>query len=77
VIYGPGATNFDFSVFKRYGLRTLGDTGQMQLRFEGFNVFNHPQFGTPVANVTVPAAGTITTLSMAMRQLQAGLKILF
>jgi hypothetical protein len=77
VVYGPGAINFDFSTFKRYALHPLGDSGEMQLRFEGFNVFNHPQFGTPNVNVTVPAAGTITTLSTNMRQLQAGLKILF
>jgi hypothetical protein len=76
-VYGPGAANFDVSLFKRFELRKLGEAGQMQVRFEGFNVFNHPQFGTPVANVTVPAAGTITTLSTNMRQLQAGLKILF
>ena len=77
VVYGPGAVNFDFSAFKRYNVKRLGEAGQLQLRVEAFNIFNHPQFGTPNANVTVPQGGTITTLSTPMRQIQFGAKVLF
>jgi hypothetical protein len=77
VVFSPGAVNFDASMFKRYSLRKLGDAGQMQLRFEGFNIFNHPQFGQPNGNIQNPSAGTITFLTTTMRQLQAGLKIIF
>ncbi len=77
IIYSPGATNFDFSIFKRYGLRRLGEAGQLQVRFEGFNVMNHPQFGQPNANISTAGAGTITVLANSMRQLQAGLKVIF
>jgi hypothetical protein len=64
-------------MFKRYSLRKLGDAGQVQLRFEGFNVFNHPQFGQPNANLSNAQVGTITFLTNTMRQLQAGLKVMF
>jgi hypothetical protein len=77
VVYGPGAVNFDFSVFKRYRVKKLGDVGEAQLRFEAFNLFNHPQFGQPNANVTIPQGGTITTLSTSMRQIQFGIKVVF
>ena len=75
--YGPGAVNFDFSVFKRYSAPKLGEAGQLQLRFEGFNIFNHPQFGQPNANLSNPQVGTIINLTNTMRQLQAGVKVLF
>jgi hypothetical protein len=77
VVYGPGAVDFDFSVFKRYRLKKIGDAGQAHLRFEAFNLFNHPQFGQPNANVTIPQGGTITTLSTSMRQIQFGIKVVF
>jgi hypothetical protein len=77
IVYGPGAVNFDFSAFKRYSFKKLGDAGQAQLRFEGFNVFNHPQFGKPNSNISNVQVGTITFLTTTMRQLQAGLKIMF
>ena len=77
IVYSPGAVNFDASIFKRYQMRKLGDAGEVQVRFEGFNIFNHPQFGAPNANISSVGAGTITYLTTSMRQLQAGLKILF
>jgi hypothetical protein len=77
IVYSPGATNFDFSIFKRYSIHKLGDAGQAQLRFEGFNIFNHPQFGQPNTNVVTAQGGTITFLTNTMRQLQVGIKVLF
>jgi len=77
IVYSPGAVNFDFSIFKRYSVRKLGEAGQLQVRMEGFNVFNHAQFGQPNANVSAVGAGTITTLTTTMRQLQVGLKLMF
>ncbi len=77
ILYGPGAINFDASIFKRFEVPKLGETGQVQLRFEGFNIFNHPNFGTPAGNISVAGAGSITTLTTSMRVLQAGLKVVF
>jgi hypothetical protein len=77
IVYSPGAVNFDCSLFKRYSLRKLGDAGQVQLRFEGFNIFNHPQFGQPNADLQNAQIRTIIFLTNTMRQLHAGLKIIF
>ena len=77
ILYSPGSVNFDFSLFKRYSVRKLGEAGQVQVRFEGFNILNHPQFGQPNANISTLGAGSITFLTNTMRQLQAGLKVMF
>lgn len=77
VLYAPGAINFDASLFKRVSFKKLGEAGHLEMRFEGFNIFNHPQFGQPNANISSVGAGSITFLSTSMRQLQAGLKIVF
>jgi hypothetical protein len=42
-----------------------------------FNVFNHPQFGIPNADVDTSQAGSITTTVHSSRQIQFGLKLLF
>ena len=77
ILRGPGAINFDASIFKRFEVPKLGESGQVQVRFEGFNIFNHPNFGTPNGNISVAGAGTITTLTTSMRVLQGGLKVIF
>jgi hypothetical protein len=77
ILYGPGAINFDASIFKRFLVPKLGEGGQIQLRFEGFNIFNHPNFGTPNGNISVAGAGSITTLTTGPRIFQAGLKVIF
>jgi hypothetical protein len=77
VVYGPGAVNFDTSLFKRVPLKILGEAGRLEMRFEGFNIFNHPQFGQPNVNISSVGGGSITFLSTTMRQLQVGLKIIF
>ncbi|MBV9929119.1 MAG: TonB-dependent receptor [Acidobacteria bacterium] len=42
---GPGYRNFDFSVFKETPLR---EGVRLQLRAEIFNLFNHPNFSSPL-----------------------------
>lgn len=41
-IYGPGVDNWNFSVFKNF---IFNENTRVQLRFEGYNVFNHTQWG--------------------------------
>jgi hypothetical protein len=45
---GPGFKNFDFAISKT---TKLGDKAAVQIRFDFFNVFNHPNFTNP----TLPA----------------------
>jgi hypothetical protein len=78
ILRGPGAVNFDASIMKIFDVRRLGEGARVQLRFEGFNILNHPNFAIP-SNVTIGAAGvgSITTTTTANRILQAGVKLLF
>ncbi len=49
---GPRLVNFDFSVFKQF---KFGESKTVEFRTEIFNIFNHPNFGTPnQANRTIP-----------------------
>lgn len=89
IITGPGAVNFDLSLFKSFPFGTFGERGEIQFRAEAFNIFNTPQFANP--NSQIQGANTaggfvistnnigsqITTLAAPMRELQFGLKILF
>ncbi len=63
---------------------------QFQIRFEAFNVLNHPNWGEPSANILAGAAiageptnyahagfGTISGTATSMRQIQLGMKYTF
>jgi len=74
VLYAPGHTNFDVSLAKRIPLKA---SAQVQLRADAFNLFNHPSFGFPNANIGSPTAGKITTTLNDNRILQLALKLEF
>jgi len=86
-LVGPKFVDFDVSLMKNTPLHFLGEGGSLQLRWELFNVANHPNFalpngtvfsGTPTAQrKAVPTAGLITGTAGFMRQMQFGLKVLF
>jgi hypothetical protein len=57
---GGGLQNWDMSLFKNFPLGA--ENRYLQLRFEAFNVFNHPNFNNVNMNWTVdPPAGTAPT----------------
>src|SRR6202011_5649661 len=58
ILFGPGRTNLDASLFKDFRVR---ERLTVQFRGESFNVFNHPQFGQPNATIGSGADGTITS----------------
>lgn len=45
ILIGPGLANLDVSLLKEIPLKT--DARRLQLRFEFFNIFNHPNFDSP------------------------------
>ena len=73
ILRGDFYKNFDTAVYKNF---RLGDQKRLEMRFEGFNVFNQHSFGFPNATVNSPAYGTVTTASPG-RILQAAAKIYF
>jgi hypothetical protein len=61
-VFGPGFLNTDFSVVKQFALPREGMG--LNFRAEFFNLFNHPQFGSPVNDLGIatidPATQAIT-----------------
>jgi hypothetical protein len=78
---GPSERRVDLSASKNF---RIAEGVRLQFRFEAFNAFNHPFFGTPngigfVSNNSVIPDGTrmgeIRALETPMRTAQAGLKL--
>jgi hypothetical protein len=82
-ITGPGFYNTDLSIIKK----TKVASTTVELRAEAFNLFNHPNFGFPLATRTAVPGGTAfgvitatrlpTGDSGSARQIQFALKVLF
>lgn len=53
-LIGPEYKNFDFSVYKN---TKLSENVELQLRFEFFNLFNHPNFSSPLLPSFIVDAG--------------------
>ena len=61
IVEGPGLFQFDTALSKTI---KITEGTKVSLRMEGFNVFNHPQLGTPNLNFSSLAAfGRITSVS--------------
>jgi hypothetical protein len=76
---GPGYGNFDFGVFRTFGIR---DWLKAQFRIEALNLTNHPNFNNPDSGVTDPDFGLITSTNpgsrlIAERYIRFGLKLMF
>lgn len=71
---GPGYFNVDASLMRNVG---LGRNRRLQLRWEVFNVTNHPSYGLPNANLGSADFGTIRSTVSTPRQMQFGLKLVF
>jgi hypothetical protein len=74
ILYAPGHVNFDTSLSKRFSLVGRSD---LEFRWDAFNLFNHPAFGFPNANIGNLSAGRITTTIADNRSMQFALKLNF
>lgn len=72
-INGPPTKRFDFTMTK---IIRFGESVQVQLRGEAFNVFNHTNFRTIITNVTASNYGQVTAVRDP-RTIQLGAKIIF
>jgi hypothetical protein len=74
-VTGPGFVNTDFSVIKQFTLPREGMG--LNFRAEFFNLFNHPQFGFPIADISSPGFGSVNSTVNNPRLVQFGLKLTF
>jgi hypothetical protein len=74
-VSGPGFVNTDFSVIKHFALR---EGMRLDFRAEIFNLFNHPQFGSPNSDFNAPATfGVVNSTVNNPRLVQFALKVAF
>jgi hypothetical protein len=73
---GPGFANTDLNVTRRFPLPMLGENGNLDFRFEVFNVANRVNLGLPNGNIQSSNFGRSTS-SFGSRNIQFGLKVIF
>jgi len=71
---GPGYFNLDAGLTRHIG---LGSRRTLQIRWEVFNLTNHPSYDLPNANLGSAEFGIIRSTVSTPRQMQFGLKLLF
>jgi hypothetical protein len=76
ILVGPGEKILDGSIQKEF---TLIKVQKLEFRAEFFDMLNHPYFAEPgnFLDDGPGSFGTITSLSIPMRQVQFGLKYRF
>jgi len=69
-----GINNFDASLLKNFNFT---EQRYFQLRFESFNILNHPTFSAPNTTVTSASFGLITAQANLPRQIQLGARLVW
>ncbi|MEO8361098.1 MAG: hypothetical protein ABI672_13795, partial [Vicinamibacteria bacterium] len=72
-VRGPGFNRTDLSIFKNF---TFAKNKQVQIRIEGFNIFDQARFGQPTAGITATNFGVLTSADDG-RTIQFGAKFTF
>ncbi len=73
----PGQANAELSLFKEFALTRIREGMHLQLRVEGINALNHPQFGGPNTSVGSDAFGQVSDQANDARQVQMAVKVYF
>jgi len=73
-VRGPGMINTDLSFIKRV---PFGNTRAVDIRIEGFNIFNRVNLGVPVTDLSSSSFGRIQSTATNAREFQFGMKIRF
>ena len=74
LLYGPGLVNYDISIFRKFG---LGESKEIEFRFELFNMSNTPHWDTPESNIDRPRFGEILSAADDARRAQFGVRFLY
>jgi len=75
IVRGPGQSNIDFSVIKRFPLAV--ERLRLEFRAEFFNILNHANFSNPTLSENSAAFGRILTTNVNPRVSQLALKLSF
>jgi hypothetical protein len=73
-VRSDGINEIGGSIQKRF---RLGETRNFQIRFEGFNLLNHPVFAAPNNTASSSAFGTITSMANKPRSMQVVARLVF
>ena len=74
-VRAPGIKTVDLSLFKTFG---IGERANLEIRIEGFNILNSPQYSQPNNVLNDPNFGKITgTRLNSERQLQLAARVTF
>jgi hypothetical protein len=73
-VRGDGQTDWNLSLFKVFPIR---ERAKLELRFEGYDIMNHPNFSDPNTTVTSSAFGTVTGQAGLSREFQGALRLTF
>jgi hypothetical protein len=73
ILIGPGTQEWNVSLIKR---NPITENVNLEFRAEFFNMFNHPNFGTPGQVIGTSSFGTLTSAA-SPRDIQFGLKLNF
>lgn len=74
VITGPGVINWDFSLQKQF---TFKERHDLELRWEVFNLPNHPLWDNPNGSTGTQSFGVIPATKIDNRQMQVALRYTF
>jgi len=74
-VVGPDFVNTDFSLVKDFALPREGMG--FNFRAEFFNLFNHPEFGSPINDINSPGFGAVNSTVNNPRLIQLALKLTF
>ena len=77
IVLGPPESAADFSLARTFKTPGPTETSNFQFRAEFYNAFNHPNFSNPGTTVNSTSFGQITSMSVAPRLVQFGLKYVF
>lgn len=76
ILRSDGLVDLDMTLKKMFNLGE-SKTRQLEMRFESFNLANHPTFAAPNATIGSSSAGKVTSTLNANRIFQAAAKIYF
>jgi carboxypeptidase family protein len=74
IVFSDGVINFDMGLTKAF---SFGTEKAFEVRWEVFNLFNHPNYGVPVNDFNSPNFGRVLSTTTTERQMQFGFKFVF